>query len=259
MAVSEYLTLGRGEMYFAPFAIGTKVPGAYKFLGNCPAFNLNVAVESLEHFSSTSGIKEEDLSVVVSRQIGGTIECDDMKPQNQAFFFLGSETALTVGADTGITELLPATEFGGVYQIGVSDTNPTGDRNLLNVVVTDTATGLVTYVLGTDYTLDAVRGQITFISGGTITEVDDATVDYDIGTSTRSQVVSGQNQIEGQLMFKANNAVGKDVDHFLPNVQLRPEGDLQMIGEEFRTMSLSIKALTLAPRAAVYADDQAIA
>lgn len=259
MAASDYLTLGRGEIRFAPFATGTTTPGAYKFLGNCPSFNLNVTVESLEHLDSTSGIKEEDLSVVVSRQIGGTIECDDMKPQNLAYFFLGDGTSLTVGADTAITELLPATEFDGVYQLGVSDAKPTGDRNLTNVVVTDTATGLVTYVLGTDYTLDTTRGQLTFISGGTITESDPATVDYDITSSTRQQVVSGQNQIEGQLMFKAVNATGNDVDYFLPNVQLRPEGDLQMIGEDFRTMTLSVKALTLAPRAAVYADGQAIA
>lgn len=258
MAASDYLTLGRGELYFAPFAPGTTIPGAYKFLGNCPAFNLNVSVETKEHLSSENGVMTEDLSVVISRQIGGGIECDDIKPANLAFFFLGSSTALTLSAATGLTDILGATEFDGTYQIGATAAKPTGDRELTNVVVTDTATGVVTYVLDTDYTLDAARGTITFISGGTITESDPATVDYDILASTREQVVSGQNQVKGAMWFKANNAAGKDVDYYLPFVQMQPDGDLQMIGEDFRTMSLTLKVLTLGDQSAVYADGQAV-
>lgn len=258
MAASDYLTLGSGELYFAPFATGTKVAGARKFLGNCPAFTLNVAVESLEHYDSTQGLRVEDQSVVISRQIGGGIECDDMKPSNQALFFLGSSSALSLSAAVGLTSVLGATEFDGTYQIGVSAAKPTGDRKLDNVVVTDTATGLVTYVLGTDYTLDADRGTITFISGGTITESNPATVTYDILASTRTQVVSGQNQIEGELWFKANNYTGKNVDYVMPFVQLRPDGDIQMIGETYTSLNLTLKVMTLGNQAALYADDQAV-
>lgn len=255
---SDYLTLGRGEVLFAPFLAGTKTPGPYRFLGNCPDFSLSVSVETLEHMDSTRGLKEEDLSVITTRTVGGSITTDDMKPSNQALFFLGSASVLTTTAQTALSYVIAAASRGDHFQIGQTTANPTGSRALASVVVKNTATPATVYVLGTDYTIDTARGILTITDDSAINAAIGITVTYNTVASTRNQIVSGRNEIEGAILFKSANTVGKDVDYRLPWVKIRPEGDLAMIGDDFRSMNLTVKGLALPNTAIVYADDQVV-
>lgn len=258
---SEYLTLGRGEVWFAPFASGTKNPKGYRFLGNCPAFNLNVSFEELNHFDSTNGFREEDQSVITQRQIMSTITCDDLKPQNLAWFFMGSESMVSQSTANGETYDIADVEFDTVYQIGVTDSTPTGVRSVtVNSVEADPSGTPVSLTAGTDYEIvDADRGLIRFIDSGNYSAGDTVQITYDLAAVSAPQVVSGRSQIEGALMFLAKNAVGNNVDYRMPYAKIRPTGDLALIGEEWTSMEFDVKGLLLPNRQLLYANGQPVA
>lgn len=256
MAASDYLTLGRGEVHFAPYLTGTRTPGGFMFLGNCPEFNLNVDFEELTHMDSTRGFKEEDASAITSRTVGGSVTFDDMKPENLAYFFMGSSTILTQASGSDGAESIAGAVLGASYQMGVTDANPTGHRQITTVVVQDTAPGVTTYVLNTDYTVDAVRGLVTILETGSIAAGAALDITYSYAAVSRSQVISGQAQIEGAVQFRAYNAEGRDTDYLLPYVKLRPNGDLALIGDDWMSAQLNVKGLRLPNRSIVYADGQ---
>lgn len=258
---SEYLTLGRGEVWFAPFASGTKTPKGYRFLGNCPAFNLNVTFEELNHFDSTNGFREEDESIITQRQIMSTITCDDLKPQNLAWFFMGSDSTVTQSSVTGETYDIADVEFDTVYQIGAADGTPTGLRSVTVDSVEADPTGTpVSFTEDDDYEIvDADRGLIRFLDSGNYSEGDTVQITYDLAAVSSPQVVSGRAQIEGALMFLAKNAAGNNVDYRMPYAKIRPTGDLALIGEDWATMEFDVKGLVLANRQLLYANGQPVA
>ena len=87
--MARNLTLGKGELHFATFGDNlTQIPGGFRFLGNCPEFNLTVETESLDHYSSTGGIRVKDDSVTLEINTTGTILCDDADPKNVALFLV---------------------------------------------------------------------------------------------------------------------------------------------------------------------------
>ncbi len=241
---SEYLTLGRGKVHFAPFAAGTQTPTGFDFFGNCPAFNLNVAVEELTHMDSTGGLKEEDQSVITSRTVGGSIQCDDMLPKNLARWFLGTASTVTQAAIAAPTdETFAAVTPGATYRVGISDAAPTGLKKITVTNVEDDEVTPNVFTAGTDYVVDSERGTIQIVDGGAITEGTNIIVSYTAATATYAQVISGQTDIEGALWFEAINAVGKNADYYLPYVKLRPEGDLALIGDDWISYSYTLRHL----------------
>jgi hypothetical protein len=256
MADNDYLTLGRGKVYFDQFKPGTKETSGALFLGNCTEFNLNVDFEELTHMDSTGGFKEEDANAITSRTVGGAITFDKMKPRNLAYFFMGTSTILSQSSGSSTKETFTGVVLGARYQLGVSNAAPTGVRSVSNVVVEDQGGTGSTYTLNTDYTVDAERGIVTILETGTIAADADLDITYDNGATSRTQVISGQAQIEGAIRFEADNPEGKDIDYLLPYVKLRPNGDLALIGDDWMQASLNVKALRLPDRSTVYADGQ---
>jgi hypothetical protein len=252
--MARNLTLGKGELHFAKFNDNlTQLPGGYRFLGNCPEFNLTVETESLDHYSSTGGIRVKDDEVTLEITTSGTISCDDADPKNVALFFLGSESTIAQGALTGETDTFEGVQQGLGYQLGERSTSPSGKRNVSAVVV-EPAGGGTAFVLDTDYTVDLTLGIITIIEGGGIDNDDDIDVTYDVAISSRSQVVTGTSQVEGALKFISYNPKGPRVDYFFPWVKLSPNGDFNLITEEWLTIPLNVTALQKGDLAVLYAD-----
>jgi len=254
---SEYLTYGKGEIWFAPFAPNTTtILSGYRFLGNCPEFNLTHSFEELNHMDSTQGIMEEDFSLITSSTLGASIVTDDLKPENLAAFFLGDASDQATAAESSLVYTINSATPGQMYQVGMSPLNPTGHRALDNVVVTDG--GSTTYAVNVDYEIDVDLGLLTILSTGGIAEDSTVEVAYDTRASTRRMVASGIKLAEGALFFKARNPAGRKVNLRMPYVQLRPSGDLSMIGEDWSTMNFDLKALKLGNMAKLYADDEVV-
>lgn len=241
MAASEYLTLGRGKLYFAPFLADGVTPGGMVPFGNCPSFNLNVSFEEISHMDSQGGFKEEDENAMISREVIANITCDDLKPENMVKFFMGSSEQVTQATATAATYAITGAQQGQTYVIGFSASNPFGAQGLSNVSVADATP--TTYVAGDDYTLDPVRGTITIVRGGGIADETDITVTYDVATQSRTRVQSGNQQIEGALLFLADNAVGKNQNAYMPFCKIRPEGDLPLITDDWAELNFNIRAL----------------
>ncbi len=247
-------TLGRGEVHFAAFAPGTQVAGGFRFIGNCPEFTLTREEETLEHYSSTGGIRVKDDEVTLQLDTSGSIVCDDVDPKNIAMFLYGTVATITTSSATGTVNTFNLIEKGLSYQLGVTPSTPTGVRSVASVVV-NRVTPAAVLVLGTDYSLDAELGVVTLLASGvTLTNGQNISVTFNVAAGTRLQVAAGQSAVEGALRFVSYNPKGLRFDYYMPWVKLSPNGDLSLIGDEWQSINLNVEALKLGALATVYVD-----
>lgn len=255
---SSALALGKGELYFAPFVAGTQNAGGERFLGNCPEFTISQDDERISHYSSTRGIKKKDEDIPVEQTYSGTVNCDQITKENLAIFLLGSASVLTEAGATGETDNFTGVAQGLFYQLGVSATSPSGVRKVASVVVTDGEASPTTYNVGDDYTVDADLGRIYIVPGGAIADDSNIEVTYNITAHTRDMVVSSADQVEGALRFISYNPKGQRLDYFFPWVKWSPNGDFNLITDEWQSIPLSIEALRKGDLAAVYLDGRPV-
>lgn len=256
MAISSQtnnLTLGKGEVYFAPFKSGTKTPEGFRYLGNTPAFSIKIDVKTLDHYDSDHGLKQKDEQVILETNRSSSITTDNLNAANVAMFFLGSSSTTATVASTGHTETVTDLEFDRVYMLGLASFS-TGARGVENVTATKGATALVA---DTDFVVDAERGTIEFLSG-TLTAGDDVTVEYDIAASTAALVVSGSNTAEGAILFKATNPVGDKVDYLMPWVKVSPDGEFDLKSDSWTEMKFAVEVLKRTDREAIYGNGQPV-
>lgn len=258
---SRNLTVPRGKVFFARYKTGTQIPGPMRELGNCPEFTLTLAADKLDHYSSQSGLKEQDASIPITSSLSGAVTTDDIKAENVALFFMGSVSTLAQDALVGESESFEEVAAGDYYQLGRSDSNPGGHRKVSNVVVTDTDTPATTYVLNDDYTVDADLGLIMIVEGGDAAGMN-IDVAYDVAASSREQIISGNAVVEGELKFVSDNPYGAQGDITLPRAAISPNGDFQLVNDPestaFQTMPLTITALKKGSLALAYRDGRAV-
>lgn len=244
-------TVSKGELWFSDFKTGTEIPAGWRFLGNAPEFNITVETETLDHFSSTRGIKEKDASIVLQTNASASLILDDIQIENLALFYFGSSDTVAQTAATAQAESFTDVKQGYSYQLGITTNNPTGVRSISNVVV-EVASSAKT--LGTDYTVDLELGIITIVAGGGIANLADIDVEYDRAAKSRTQVISGSDQVEGALRFISFNEQGARIDYMLPKVKLSPNGDFSLISDEWQQLPLSAEILKATGKERIYAD-----
>lgn len=234
---------GRGLLFLNLYASG--VFEGRRFVGNVTLFNLSVESEIFEHVSSTSGIQITDLKVTKSTKFSGQIVCDDMQPENMALFLVGSQATLSQVA-TPVTNEAIVVNKGFHYQLGLTVSNKVGIRDVTSVAVTDTA-GTTTYVLDTDYKLDASSGMIYIIPGGAITNGQTIHVDYTPTAGSRPYIQSGDSgSLQAEVFFIADNANGDNRDVRIPLATISPSGELPFItGDEIGAITFDIGPSTL--------------
>lgn len=258
MAINEVVknyTLGRGKLNFGQFRPGTQIPRGERYLGNSPSLNFSATQETLDHYYSDGGINMKDASIILSQDYTGSFELDDINMANLAMFFLGEASTLTVAGSTVTGEQINDVEPGLSYQLGVSNSDPAGVRNVDAVVVTKVATpDPISLVAGTDYVLDAVLGRITLLEGGAVEVGDDLLVDYTVDASTRDRVITKGTAIEGSLRYISDNPAGKNIDYFMPYVKITPNGDFTLKGDEWQVIPFTIEILQKGDLQAIYAD-----
>lgn len=246
MAVTNEYVLPKGRVWFSRFKEGTRIPEGFREIGNAPEFNITIESETLDHFSSQSGVQEKDASITLRTNRSGTLTTDNVNNDNLALFFLGTKSTVTVMGETVANEALDGVILGMTYQIGRTSANPTGARNITDDAtfeVVDAATGAVTYVKDTDYTLNAELGLLTILEGGSITEGEDLELNYVTTDYTYTQAVSGSDAVEGSIKFIADNATGANRDVELPYVKISPNGDFSLVAEEWMQIPFSIEVL----------------
>ncbi|RVT75682.1 hypothetical protein EM858_14645 [Agrobacterium sp. CNPSo 2736] len=260
---SRNLTVPRGTALFAKYKSGTQIPGPFRELGNTPEFTLAREAETLPHYSSRVGFRTLDEEVAIEATLTGSVTTDDMKSENVAFFFMNEVKTITVTASSSLVETFEEVKAGDLYQLGFSDTNPSGARKVSTVVVTDGATtSPATFVLDEDYILDADLGTV-YIPAGSNAIGGDVKVAYGVSASTREQIAAGETQVEGALKFISNNPIGPQFDITFPRVRLSPNGDLALImdpeSSEWQQLPLSISVMKKGNLALAYRDSRPVA
>jgi hypothetical protein len=240
--------LGRGILYFQP--TGTS---AWRDLGNCTAYTISTTSETLQHFSSRSGLKTLDKEVTLSRTTTSSFTLDELNDENLSLFFSGGKASHTNVAVAGFTifSMIPADdlELGRWYDI----VNASGER-AYDVDTTDLALATsnvspVSLVAGTDYTLDSEMGRVFILSTSTKVATaisgDEAITAVLTAEATASDVHEVQvltaSAVQGKLKFIANNPAndGAKREYTSHSVNLKADGDLALIGEEYTNLGFT--------------------
>lgn len=252
-------TYGKGEVHFSLFKPGTFIPAGFRYIGNTPQFGWQTAIQELDHFGSDHGVGELDFSIQTQVTRSGTLVTDNVDLDNIALNFLGTRATVAQTATTANTETFVDVLAGMSYQVGMTVARPAGVRLISNVTV---KVGAVSKVLGTDYTVDAQRGMIYIIPGGSIVSgTDDIIVTYDTVLSSYAQTISGHNAIEGAIMFIADNPAGDNIDYFVPRARLSPNGEFALKAENaLQALNFNLKVIKRdSTTEAIYANGQPVA
>lgn len=145
-----------------------------------------------------------------------------------------SGATMTGGAD--VTETLTEVELGRWYQLGVADDLPQGVRGVGTVVITG--------VDDASFTIDHDNGRIYLKpEAADIISGTDIAVAYGLRSGVDDIVVSRSDKIEGEMAFMANNAAGSNDNYYWPYVKLTPDGDFNLKGDEWLTITFNFEIL----------------
>lgn len=252
-------TIPRGRVFFSPINTATDEYLGELYMGNCPSLGLSIETEKAEHYSSETGLREKDASVVLEVKRTGSLTCDNMSGTNVALFLSGSTGTITQ-AGASVTDEVIDVIPGRYYQLGLGVSTPVGARKVSAVVVTNSA-GTTTYVAGTDYLLDADRGRLQILATGTIV-AGEIKVDYTKAATTWEGIRSGAaGELLGALRIVSDNATGDQRDFYMPRVSLVPSGEIPVIAEgtDFAQMTFDADVLKPANGEAIYVDGMPLA
>jgi hypothetical protein len=236
----QNLYLGAGEVWLDRFDPVTFLPtGAYRHLGDVDSLEINTVVKALEKKSSMDGARATYANVIVSADVDVTMKLAELDPENFALAMLGSTAAWTQAVNATVT--------AGVINNGVALVlDRWYDLGFLNPHVTDVKQGTVTLVAGTDYVVDLPSGMIKLISTGPTPPLAAVTVwDGSAPALTGGKLWYGLGNIEtyGAIRYRsaANQITGAQLLLDIWNIQLMPEGNLQLIAEQFGEATLKGK------------------
>jgi hypothetical protein len=240
---TEYLTVGRGRLYFDMLDPVTGLKTGERYFGNTPKVDFAIANTMLEHYDSDEGLKLKDASIILESEITVTFDTDAIDADNLAVWFLGARENETVVAATGLTETI---EMIGnrFYQLGVSPTNPAGLRNLATITLT-VPSGTPAIVLNTDYAVDALNGRVQTLPGSTVFTSTPIAVHltYHQLAGTRTQVIGQGAQIYGALRYVSQQGYGPDRYFYCPYSQISSDGTYSLKGDTWQTMSFKVEVL----------------
>lgn len=240
--------LGSGELYFAPFAPNTRVPAAgQEYFGNTTEINLTVESELLDHYDTDHGIRQKDDSVLLEKNMSGSFITDHISPGNIAKWFTGQASIVTQASATATAQTFTAVKRGVRYQLGVSTQNPSGLRGLTNLSAVMTATpSNIPLVADTDIKYDPDTGSFMILPSSLVVtdDTEEVVVTYDTTATTYNRIVAGSEaNLEGELFYKAINGKGLNFDYYFPYVQLAPDGDYALKGDDWQQLGFSFQAL----------------
>ena len=251
--------LGRGCLFAAELDANGH-PKGYRDLGNATEFNLTVESETLEHQSSRRGLRVTDKEVVTSQKVTATFALDELNFQNLAEFFSGETDAFNnAAAVAGVTPVggtgnLTVFEQGQHYDLyGLVGGLPAADSHSNRIYDIGAVTivpegGGAAFVLGTDYEIDATWGTIFIVPGGGMAGSVNG-VNYEVTIAANPSADPSVDEVKAltqtsrtvALKFISENPADNDrqAEVQLHQVNLKAEGDLNMIGEEFSTMNFT--------------------
>jgi len=234
-STDNYL-VGKGIVYFDRLDADGNSTGEID-LGNDPAFALTPENELLEHMSSREGVKTKDKIAIIASNLNGKFTLDEINIDNLCIALYGDDVEYLNQGDGNVNNEAVTARLSRWVKLDF--------RKLVaaTVVITDAA-GAVTYVLNTDYRVDATIGRIYFVAGGNITEGEGVLVDYTYQQASYPYVAPTTRPVmEGLLRFVGNADFGFDYEVVLWKVKLNVGGDINFISDEWSQIEFNYEAL----------------
>jgi hypothetical protein len=234
----QNLYLGAGEVWLDRFDPVTFLPtGAYRHMGDVDSLELNTVVKALEKKSSMDGARATYANVIVSADIDVTMKLAELDPENFALAMLGTPAPWT--------QALNATVMAGVINGGVALLlDRWYDLGFLAPTITDVKQASVVLAPGVDYVVDRPTGMVKLLSTGAATAAV-TTWDGSVPALAGGKLWYGLGNIEtyGALRYRSapNQITGAQILLDIWNIQLMPEGNLQLIAEQFGEATLKGK------------------
>lgn len=238
-AVAGNFRKGKGGLYLAEWASGV-APDAADIgvkVGNCESITFGPTdVQTSEKYSSTQNNAPLLLKQVDRVGFRLAAQCDEHTKDNLLAFF-GATASTQSQSGTNSTKNLANVVPGRSYLIG--------SQLLSGVTVWE---GSTQKVLNTDYKLFAERGVIEILSGGSIADGDDITVEFTRAAKSWTRLAVGQtiNRIV-KLAYFADDAntdgVGARDIVIIPKVAVVMDGEYQLISDDFGNFTLQFDVL----------------
>lgn len=147
-------------------------------------------------------------------------------------------SASAVAGAVTVTAKIPGTDGNAIVLTAAADNTAVSGGGTL---AGGTGTVLVEKV---DYTMDFDAGFLSFVDGSAHA-VDGASVNvtFTVRGSSRSVVLSGNQPVEGALVFVTKNPKGPDSKLRMGWVKLSPNGDYNLKGDEWQQIPLTVRVM----------------
>lgn len=260
---NKNFVLGKGRFYFERFAAGATTGAGEEYIAQTREGAFSVSSETLEHYDADEGLNVLDEQVTTQVDVTGNFSVENITLDVLSKFLLADgATSVAVTSATGATSTFNNVKRGRYFQLGKSTALPQGARNVSNVsIALASVPGTpLTNTNNVNWEVDAALGRV-FLKADSpaIADDDDIIVTFDVASGTREIVVSKDQQLRGALRFISANPVGGQRDFYFPLVNLSPDGDFALKGEDWQTVSFNFTALKLdATTERVYIDGRSV-
>jgi hypothetical protein len=225
-------SLGRGKLFIDPFDANGNRTGQHD-VGNVTLFDTEDKVDVKEKYESMDPASSLYARGVVRQTVHLKITGDEYTLDNLAYALSGSVVQVSGAGATIAAE--PLTPTGGAILGRYYDMQ---NRNV--TTLTDVKQGATALVLGTDYTVDLLRGRIYLLpTSVTITPGLQLTTDYVYGAYTYNAVsVASKGTIDAYVRFMGNPIKGPTYEAEYWHVSFTPTGQLGFIADDFGNWTL---------------------
>lgn len=227
-----------GNVYIDQYVSGAKI-GAVGPI-NCTKFSLSPGkADSLDRISYMRDTFGQALDSVVFPGVSQlSIETDDAAADILQYALLGDLSDIADAQGIVSSPESVVAKKGKWVRLA--------NRNVADVVVTDSATTPETFSATTDYTLDATAGLLFIKTTGNIDDGETLKVTYKYGARSGKQIIAAtKNEIRAEVRLDGKNlATQKKVEIIVWEAVLVPSGELDIAGKKFVSFSLSGSLVT---------------
>lgn len=226
---SQYYAVGQGKVYIASRDSTGRTSG-FIWMGDADGFELTGSQNFLDWQESYSGNRARVGHLPTSTDLGFSLNLKNIDVDNVAKAFYG-----TKAAGTGASVTAEAISAYGSSMV------PLAHPGVSSVVVIKTA-GALTLTQGTDYTVDAANGTITFLSGSaavTGTTAVPCTVNYTYASYEGKVQFLADSIKDYILRFEGKSQFdGKAKVYQLHRANFNLAASLQLIGTDVASLAL---------------------
>lgn len=234
---------GRGSILFDRIVSGART--GFIHLGNCKQFSTSVSTESVDMIDYTQNTSAPYNTALKSTDIELKISGFEFATQVLSNVFMGDVSSITQSAATVTTETIAAASLTGLkgkfFQVA--------KRNISAPIMLQGATTLVS---GTDYEIyNSYAGVFRILpTGSTVVDGTALKATYVHAAltagSTALETIRAFNQanVYGQILFLPNNSTGPNWEVQAWYVNLKPDGDIPLISDDWNEWNMVGKVLS---------------